>query len=110
VLVAGVRNQIAPPQVAAFLPVDFAAGTFEDHHVLNAFHVRVFQRVVDVFLQRDGATGAQPFIGGDHQARAGVDNTSGNRFGEKPPKMTEWIAPMRAQASMATAASGTIGI
>ena len=30
--------------------------------------------------------------------------------GEKPPKMTEWIAPMRAQASIATAASGTIGI
>ncbi|MOA41760.1 hypothetical protein D3C78_1637560 [compost metagenome] len=30
--------------------------------------------------------------------------------GENPPKITEWIAPMRAQASMATAASGTIGI
>ena len=26
--------------------------------------------------------------------------------GEKPPKMTEWIAPIRAQASMATAAAG----
>ncbi|SVK46436.1 Uncharacterised protein [Acinetobacter baumannii] len=30
--------------------------------------------------------------------------------GEKPPKITECTAPMRAQASMATAASGTIGI
>ena len=29
--------------------------------------------------------------------------------GEKPPNTTEWIAPMRAQASIATAASGTIG-
>jgi len=29
--------------------------------------------------------------------------------GEKPPKTIEWIAPTRAQASMATAASGTIG-
>ena len=28
----------------------------------------------------------------------------------KPPKTTEWTAPMRAQASMATAASGTIGM
>ena len=28
----------------------------------------------------------------------------------KPPKTTEWIAPRRAQASMATAASGTIGM
>ena len=27
----------------------------------------------------------------------------------KPPNTTEWIAPSRAQASMAIAASGTIG-
>ncbi len=27
----------------------------------------------------------------------------------KPPNTTEWIAPMRAQASMANAASGIIG-
>ena len=29
---------------------------------------------------------------------------------EKPPKTTEWMAPMRAQASMAMAASGTMGM
>ena len=29
--------------------------------------------------------------------------------GEKPPNTTEWMAPMRAQASMATAASGIMG-
>ena len=29
--------------------------------------------------------------------------------GEKPPNTTEWIAPSRAQASIATAASGIIG-
>ena len=28
----------------------------------------------------------------------------------KPPNTTEWIAPMRAQASIAIAASGTIGM
>jgi hypothetical protein len=28
----------------------------------------------------------------------------------KPPNTTEWIAPMRAQASMATTASGIIGM
>ena len=28
----------------------------------------------------------------------------------KPPKTTEWTAPMRAQASMAMAASGTMGM
>ena len=31
-------------------------------------------------------------------------------FGAKPPKTTEWIAPSRAQASMAITASGTIGM
>ena len=29
-------------------------------------------------------------------------------FGAKPPKTTEWTAPMRAQASMAKASSGII--
>ncbi len=29
--------------------------------------------------------------------------------GEKPPNTTEWGAPMRAQASIAAGASGTIG-
>jgi len=28
----------------------------------------------------------------------------------KPPNTTEWIAPIRAHASIATAASGTIGM
>ena len=31
-------------------------------------------------------------------------------FAAKPPNTTEWTAPMRAQPSMATAASGTIGM
>ena len=32
-----------------------------------------------------------------------------NSLAAKPPKTTEWMAPMRAQAGMATIASGTIG-
>ena len=31
-------------------------------------------------------------------------------FAAKPPNTTEWIAPMRAQASMPKTASGTIGM
>ena len=31
-------------------------------------------------------------------------------FAANPPKTTEWIAPRRAQASIATTASGTIGM
>src|SRR5438045_4047560 len=33
-----------------------------------------------------------------------------NSCAANPPKTTEWIAPMRAQASIAKAASGTIGM
>ena len=39
------------------------------------------------------------------QSRSRVARLSG----EKPPKTMEWMAPMRAQASMATAASTIIG-
>jgi hypothetical protein len=31
-------------------------------------------------------------------------------LGAKPPKTTEWMAPIRAQASIAIAASGIIGM
>ena len=31
-------------------------------------------------------------------------------FAAKPPNTTEWMAPMRAQASIANTASGTIGM
>ncbi len=31
-------------------------------------------------------------------------------FAAKPPNTTEWMAPSRAQASMANAASATIGM
>ncbi len=31
-------------------------------------------------------------------------------FGAKPPNTTEWMAPMRAHASIAMTASGTIGM
>ena len=33
-----------------------------------------------------------------------------NSRAAKPPNTTEWMAPMRAQASMANTASGTIGM
>ncbi|MNE91427.1 hypothetical protein D3C80_1890370 [compost metagenome] len=66
-LVAGLFNQVAPPQVATLFPLDIAAGTLEDHDVADALHVRVFQRFINVFLQRNAASRAHAFIGGDHQ-------------------------------------------
>ena len=35
---------------------------------------------------------------------------SASSLAAKPPKTTEWTAPRRAQASIATTASGTIGM
>jgi hypothetical protein len=52
---------------------------------------------------------AQAFVGGDHQLGAAVCTRSAIDCGAKPPNTTECTAPMRAQASIATAASGIIG-
>ncbi len=42
VLVAGVFNQVAPPQVAPLVPVDFAAGALKHNDVRDGFYARVF--------------------------------------------------------------------
>ena len=67
VLIAGLLNQVVPPQVAPFLPVNFPASTLQYNHMFNAGDVRIFQRVIDVFLQRNAAPGAYTFVGSDHQ-------------------------------------------
>ncbi|CZW15883.1 Uncharacterised protein [Enterobacter cloacae] len=85
-LVACFFNQVAPPQVTPFIPVDLATGTLKDDNVAYGFDVRVFQRFVDIFLQRNTAPGAHAFISGDHQFRTRVDNTPGNRFRREPAK------------------------
>jgi hypothetical protein len=57
-------------------------------------------RGIDIGLQRHLAA-AQAFVGGDDD----LDWQSSMRWarlsGEKPPNTTEWIAPIRAQASIA---------
>jgi hypothetical protein len=66
------------------------------------------QRLVDVFLERDLLAAAQAFIGG--QDDAAVATRHGRpALRAEPCEHDEWMAPMRAQASMATAASGTMG-
>ena len=60
------------------------------------------ERLVDVGLQRHLLAAAQALVGGDDDAgrrspRCGRRSESG----EKPPKTTEWTAPIRAQASIA---------
>ena len=75
---AGVSGERVPPQVTAFVPVNFPTGPFKHHDVFNGFHVRVFQGVINVLFERNSAPGAHAFIGGDHQPGAGINNTSGN--------------------------------
>ncbi|MNC59279.1 hypothetical protein D3C75_1090790 [compost metagenome] len=77
---AGFLNQFVPPQVTAFVPFDITAGTFKHDNVFDSFNSRVFERVIDVFLQRNGAPGTNAFVGGNHQFRAGVDDAPGNGF------------------------------
>ena len=80
VLVAGFFHQVVPPQVAAFVPFDVTASALQYDHVFDGFDVRVFQRIVDVFLQRNAAPGANAFVRGDHQTGVGVDDTTRDRF------------------------------
>ena len=103
-------GQLMPPQIAPFLPVARFPGALEHHDVGHADYAGIFQRIVDVLFQRHGTAGAQAFIGGDHQPGVESIMRPATASGEKPPKITECTAPIRAQASIATAASGTIGI
>ncbi|CCK08659.1 hypothetical protein BN128_2722 [Cronobacter sakazakii 696] len=80
---AGFLHQFAPPEIASFMPFDVSAGAFQYHHMFHTGDARVFQRVIDVFLQRNGTPGAHAFIGRDNQTRAGVDNASGDGLRRK---------------------------
>ena len=59
--------------------------------------VRLGQRIAQLYHDNLGLS----------QARAA---TVASSLAAKPPNTTEWMAPMRAHASMATTASGTMGI
>ncbi|CCJ99693.1 hypothetical protein BN130_2403 [Cronobacter malonaticus 507] len=80
---AGFLHQLAPPEIASFMPFDVSAGAFQYHNMFHAGDAGVFQRVIDVFLQRNGTSGSHAFIGGDNETRAGVDNASGDGLRRK---------------------------
>ena len=61
-----------------------------------------FERLVGIGLERHLAAAAQAFVGGDQDRFESQSWMRPARLsGEKPPNTTEWIAPMRAQASIA---------
>ena len=63
---------------------------------------------IAVVLERDHGAPPPSSVAGDEQLGFGIVDAIDDRLGEKPPKITEWGAPMRAQASIAMASSGTM--
>ena len=61
-------------------------------------------------LERAGLAPAPAGVGGDQTLASASLMRSRRASAEKPPNTTEWAAPMRVQASMATTTSGTIGM
>ena len=67
-------------------------------------------RLIEQRLVRYDAARLEPARGADDQLRLRVVDPSSQLVRSKPPNTTEWMAPMRAQASMAITASGTMGM
>ena len=92
--------------VAPGLHVDGAAGAAHHNDVVDPPGV---DRGVDIRLERHFAAAAQALVGGDHQLRAAVLDAAR----EDPAEAAEhdrMDRAGRAQASIAYAASGIIGI
>ncbi len=61
----------------------------------------LLERLVGIGLERNLAAAAQALVGGDDELDFASSMRPASESGEKPPNTTEWMAPMRAQASMA---------
>ncbi len=70
---------VVPPDVPVVVPGDVAAGAFEHDHLVD-LGLRVGERFIHVLLERYRAAAAQPFIGGDDDGGAGVDDATGQGF------------------------------
>ena len=66
--------------------------------------------LVRIRLQRHALAAAPALVGGDQDRRSAIGDPPARASGEKPPNTTECTAPIRAQASIAIAASGIIGM
>ena len=67
------------------------------------------ERLVGHLLQGNEMAAAVAGVGRHEEDRLGIVDAIAQRLALKPPKTTLWTAPMRAQASMAMASSGTSG-
>ena len=93
--------------VAAGLHRHVGAGAGDDN---DGGDIALIERAVDIGLERDVLAAAHALVGGDDAAGVAIGDRPATLSGEKPPNTTEWMAPIRAQASIAAAASGIIGM
>jgi hypothetical protein len=108
VLRAGLLDGVVPPQVAALGPGHLLAGAADHDDVADGRALG--DRLVHGRLERRRRAAPVATVGGDDERGVLVLDAALERVDEKPPKTTEWVAPMRAQASMATTASGIMGM
>ena len=109
VLVARAVDDVVPPHVAAVGPVDVLTGAAYDEHVARPSWPCA-HRLVDGRLERRRRAAPVAAVGGDDDSLASASSMRDrSASAEKPPNTTECGAPSRAQASIATTASGIIG-
>ena len=88
---------------------DVLAGAAHHEHVLDLGGAGTTASSM-AGLSADGLAAPVAAVGGDDQLGVGVVDPGGAAASaENPPKTTECAAPIRAQASIATTASGIIG-
>ena len=93
-----------PPNVAAFFHVNFIARSPENDDTFD--RGAAAESMIDILFQRDNRAAAIAAIRRDQRGRPTIRDAIANASALNPPKTTECTAPMRAQASIAIAASG----
>ena len=101
-------DRVVQPHIASGNHVALATGTL-DHQ--NGFDDSAPLSSASSAMDLSGQclAAAELAVGSDQHDGAGVDDAIRSDWAEKPPNTTEWIAPMRAQACIATTPSIDIG-
>ncbi len=107
-------NDIVPPDVAARRPVDRVAAAAYDEDVLDRLlrtrSVAIGEGEIDGRLEGGDLALAVSAVRGDDEPRPRVVDPRAQAVGREAAEDDgEWIAPMRATASIAAIASGIMG-
>ena len=109
-LVGLALDRVAPPQVALRIHVHGHAGVLEHDDLLDATSQPSSSALSVAALSSTTLPPRQPPSAVITKRAPASSMRSRSDSAEKPPNTTEWMAPMRAQACMATMASGTSGM